>query len=89
MNLSSWLMAARPRTLSLSITPVAVGAALSWAAERHVHGPAVAAALVASMFIQMGTNLHNDAVDRNAAATGPTASVRRVSPPWDCCPGAA
>ena len=77
MNLSSWLMAARPRTLSLSITPVAVGAALSWAAERHVHGPAVAAALVASMFIQMGTNLHNDAVDSERGGDGPD----RVGPP--------
>ena len=63
MKHSSWLMAARPRTLGLSVTPVVVGAALAWAMDRQIHWLAVGAALVASMFIQMGTNLHNDAVD--------------------------
>ena len=77
MNLSSWLMAARPRTLSLSITPVAVGTALAWAVARHVHWPAVLAALVGSMCIQIGTNLHNDAVDSERGGDGPD----RVGPP--------
>jgi 1,4-dihydroxy-2-naphthoate polyprenyltransferase len=77
MNLSSWLMAARPRTLSLSITPVAVGAALAWAVAGKIHWPAVLAALVASMFIQMGTNLHNDAVDSERGGDGPD----RIGPP--------
>jgi 1,4-dihydroxy-2-naphthoate octaprenyltransferase len=56
-------MAARPRTLSLSITPVVVGTAIAWSVERKVHLPAIGAALVASVFIQLGTNLHNDAAD--------------------------
>jgi len=77
MNPSFWLMAARPRTLGLSITPVAVGAALSWAMDGRIHQLAVAAALVASMFIQMGTNLHNDAVDSERGGDGPD----RVGPP--------
>ena len=77
MNLSSWLMAVRPRTLSLSITPVAVGTALAWAVERHVHWPAVLAALLGSMCIQIGTNLHNDAVDSERGGDGPD----RVGPP--------
>ncbi len=77
MKLSSWLMAARPRTLGLSVTPVVVGAALSWAMDRQVHWLAVGAALVASMFIQMGTNLHNDAVDSERGSDGPD----RVGPP--------
>ena len=71
MILSSWLMAARPRTLSLSITPVAVGAALAWAVDRQIHWPAVLAALVASAFIQLGTNMHNDAVDSERGGDGP------------------
>ena len=77
MNLSSWLMAARPRTLSLSITPVVVGAALAWAVDRQVHGPAVLAALIASAFIQLGTNMHNDAVDSERGGDGPD----RIGPP--------
>lgn len=77
MNLSSWLMAARPRTLSLSVTPVAVGTALAWAVDRQIHWPAVLAALIASAFIQLGTNLHNDAVDSERGGDGPD----RIGPP--------
>jgi len=76
-TLRSWIAAARPRTLSLSMTPVAVGAALAWAAERRIHWPAVVAALAGSMFIQLGTNLHNDAVDSERGGDGPD----RVGPP--------
>jgi len=71
MSVSSWLMAARPRTLGLSITPVVVGAALAWAVDGQIHWPAVVAALIASMFIQVGTNLHNDAVDSERGGDGP------------------
>jgi 1,4-dihydroxy-2-naphthoate octaprenyltransferase len=77
MNLSSWIVAARPRTLSLSMTPVAVGTALAWAIERKVHWLAVLAALIGSIFIQVGTNLHNDAVDSERGGDGPD----RVGPP--------
>ncbi len=77
MKLSSWILAARPRTLSLSTTPVVVGAALAWAVERQVRWPAVAAALIGSMLIQLGTNLHNDAADAKRGGDGPD----RVGPP--------
>jgi 1,4-dihydroxy-2-naphthoate octaprenyltransferase len=77
MNLSSWIMAARPRTLTLSVTPVVVGAALAWAAERKVHWIAVLAALVGSVFIQIGTNIHNDAADFKRGGDGPD----RIGPP--------
>jgi len=70
-------MAARPRTLSLSITPVAVGSALSWAVAGKILVPAVAAALIGSMAIQLGTNLHNDAVDSERGGDGPD----RIGPP--------
>jgi len=76
-TLSSWIAAARPRTLSVSITPVVVGAALAWAVERRFNAAAVAAALVASMFIQIATNLHNDAADSERGGDGPD----RVGPP--------
>lgn len=77
MKLSSWLLAARPRTLGLSMTPVVVGTALAWAVERQLRWPAVAAALVGSMLIQLGTNLHNDAADSRRGGDGPD----RVGPP--------
>ncbi len=74
---SAWIMAARPRTLSLSTTPVVVGAALAWAMEGHVRWPAVLAALIGSMLIQTGTNMHNDAADSVRGGDGPD----RVGPP--------
>lgn len=77
MELSSWIMAARIRTLSLSLTPVAVGAALAWAMEGKVDRLAVLVALAGSMSIQIGTNLHNDAVDSERGGDGPD----RVGPP--------
>ena len=77
MQLSPWIMAGRPRTLTLSVTPVIVGAALAWAVERELHWGAIVAALVASMFIQLGTNLHNDAADSERGGDGPD----RVGPP--------
>src|SRR5262245_137496 len=77
LNLSAWVMAARPRTLTLSTTPVVVGSALAWAVERQIRWPAVLAALVASACIQIGTNLHNDAADSRRGGDGPD----RIGPP--------
>ena len=74
---SSWIMAARPRTLTISVTPVMVGAALSWAVERRVHWLPVLAALIGSVFIQLGTNIHNDAADFERGGDGPD----RIGPP--------
>lgn len=71
MSLSSWIMAARPRTLSLSMTPVVAGTALAWAVERKIYWLAVLAALLGSIFIQLGTNLHNDAIDSERGGDGP------------------
>ncbi len=71
MNLSAWIMAARVRTLSLSATPVAVGASLAWAVRAELRWPVVAAALIGSAFIQVGTNLHNDAADSERGGDGP------------------
>ena len=77
MQLSAWIMAARPRTLSLSTTPAVVGTALAWAIERQIRWPAVVMAFIGSMFIQIGTNLHNDAADSQRGGDGPD----RVGPP--------
>src|SRR5260370_34147298 len=42
---------------------VVLGTAVACAGERKFHWLAIGAALVASLFIQLGTNLHNDAAD--------------------------
>ena len=70
-KLSFWIMASRPRTLTISATPVIVGTALAWAAQGRVHWLAVLAALIGSMFIQIGTNIHNDAADFERGGDGP------------------
>jgi 1,4-dihydroxy-2-naphthoate polyprenyltransferase len=64
-----WLMAARPRTLPAAIAPVLVGtaAAVEWVGELPRPG-AFVAALVGSIFIQIGTNLANDYSDARRGA---------------------
>jgi 1,4-dihydroxy-2-naphthoate octaprenyltransferase len=64
-----WLMAARPRTLPAAIAPVFVGtaAAVEWAGRLPRVG-AFIAALVGSIFIQVGTNLANDYSDAKRGA---------------------
>jgi 1,4-dihydroxy-2-naphthoate octaprenyltransferase len=62
-----WLVAARPRTLPAAIAPVLVGTAL--AISEDVFRPlAFAAALIGSVFIQIGTNLSNDYSDARRGA---------------------
>src|SRR3954454_23724976 len=62
-----WVTAARPRTLPAAIAPVLVGTAL--AASEDVFRPlAFIAALVGSVFIQIGTNLSNDYSDARRGA---------------------
>ncbi len=66
-TLRLWTVAARPRTLPAAIAPVLVGTAL--AASEGVFRPlAFVAALVGSIFIQIGTNLSNDYSDARRGA---------------------
>src|SRR3954452_525610 len=62
-----WLMAARIRTLPAAIAPVLVGTSLAGAAGIFRVGPFVAA-LLGSIFIQIGTNLANDYSDARRGA---------------------
>ncbi len=57
--MSPWILAARPKTLSASIVPVIVGTALA----RDIHRIVFLCALFGAVFIQIGTNLVNDALD--------------------------
>ena len=61
--LAHWLLAIRPKTLPVSLTPVLVGGALAFADD---HSPDILTWLITLLsagLIQAGTNLHNDAVD--------------------------
>jgi 1,4-dihydroxy-2-naphthoate octaprenyltransferase len=62
-----WLIAARPRTLPAAVAPVLVGTALA-GSEDEFRPLAFAAALVGSVFIQIGTNLANDYSDARRGA---------------------
>jgi 1,4-dihydroxy-2-naphthoate octaprenyltransferase len=64
-----WLNAARPRTLPAAIAPVLVGtAAAVFAADDLPSWSLFVAALVASVLIQIGTNLANDYSDARRGA---------------------
>ena len=63
-----WVMAARPRTLPAAIAPVLVGSAAAAEAGDDFRWGAFAAALIGSIFIQIGTNLANDYSDAKRGA---------------------
>src|SRR3954467_14303961 len=63
-----WLMAARPRTLPAAISPVLVGTAAAVPHGDDIRAGAFFAALIGSIFIQIGTNLANDYSDAKRGA---------------------
>jgi 1,4-dihydroxy-2-naphthoate octaprenyltransferase len=69
-------MAARPRTLPAAIAPVLVGSAAAHYERSGFRWGAFAAALVGSIFIQVGTNLVNDYSDAKRGAD----TVDRLGP---------
>ncbi len=71
-----WFLAIRPKTLGISVSPVLVGSSLAWSETGSIQWLPAAAALIASMLIQAGTNLHNDAADYERGADTP----ERVGP---------
>lgn len=58
-----WVLATRPKTLTAAFVPVLVGTMLAYADMGSVNWEISIYALLASFFIQMGTNLINDALD--------------------------
>jgi 1,4-dihydroxy-2-naphthoate polyprenyltransferase len=69
-------MAARPRTLPAAIAPVLVGTAAAVEASDDLRVGALIAALIGSIFIQVGTNLANDYSDARRGAD----SMDRLGP---------
>jgi len=77
---SSWLLAARPQTLTAAAAPVLVGAACAIAVGGFALGPALAA-LAGAFLIQIGTNFANAVFDfesgaDNADRLGPTRAAQ-------------
>lgn len=78
-SVATWIAAARPRTLTAAVAPVAIGTACAHVAGGVAWGPAVAA-LVGAGLIQIGTNFANDVFDAEKGADtadrkGPTRAV--------------
>ncbi|HSG22971.1 MAG TPA: 1,4-dihydroxy-2-naphthoate polyprenyltransferase [Azonexus sp.] len=59
----AWFLACRPKTLSVSLSPVIVGTAVAWHDTGRILWLPLLAAVLAAAFIQIGTNLFNDVGD--------------------------
>src|SRR3981189_867597 len=81
-----WLMAARPRTLSAAVSPVLVGTAIAHRAGALRPPPALLA-LLASLFIQIGTNFANDYSDFKRGADANRLGPARVTQSGLVAPG--
>jgi 1,4-dihydroxy-2-naphthoate octaprenyltransferase len=75
--LLAWVLAVRPRTLTISVAPVLVGTALAFAETGRFDALPMAAALLVAVLIQAGTNLQNDVGDSRRGADG----ADRIGPP--------
>ena len=76
--MTPWLLAARPKTLSASVVPVLVATAL--VRPRPIPWLVFACCLGGAIFIQIGTNLVNDALDfRKGADTSARLGPLRVT----------
>jgi 1,4-dihydroxy-2-naphthoate octaprenyltransferase len=76
--LRPWLLAIRPKTLTVAAVPVLVGTTLGALQSGSLNPWVALAALVGSLLIQIGTNLHNDAGDHERGADIPG---QRLGPP--------
>jgi 1,4-dihydroxy-2-naphthoate octaprenyltransferase len=62
-SITPWLLAARPKTLPISFIPMMIGTFLAWQSVATIDWRLACLALFCSFFIQIGTNLVNDALD--------------------------
>ena len=70
-NLRFWLLACRPKTLTAAVVPILVGTALPVALKLPIFWWVSVLALLASLFIQIATNLVNDVMDFKKGADTP------------------
>lgn len=60
---TAWFLACRPKTLTISLSPVLVGTAIAWQQSGQLLWLPLLAAAFGAAFIQIGTNLFNDVGD--------------------------
>ncbi len=58
-----WWTAIRPRTLTMAVAPVVLGASLAFAVSGQLDPLLLLLTLACALLIQIGTNLYNDAID--------------------------
>lgn len=80
MSIAPYLLASRPKTLPAAIVPVAAACIIVWRVNGHWNPQLALWTILSALFIQIATNLFNDAIDHDKQAdttkrTGP----RRVT----------
>ena len=79
-NVKSWFLAIRPKTLTAAVVPIIVATALVKATGYPVLWWVSICALISSLFIQIGTNFVNDAIDfRKGADTETRIGPKRMT----------
>ena len=68
MNVLPFLLAARPKTLPAAIVPVWLGCVLAWFLSGEFDGWLAFHTLMGAVWIQVGTNFFNDAIDSDKGA---------------------
>ncbi len=80
MTAAPWFMALRPKTLTAALVPVAVATALVQSGGLKIHWWISLFAVLSAIFIQIGTNLINDALDfKKGADTHERIGPKRVT----------
>jgi len=83
-RLHAWFLACRPKTLSVSLSPVLVGTAIAWHDSGRVLWLPLLAATLGAALIQVGTNLFNDVGDflRGTDTPGRLGPKRAAAEGW-------
>ncbi len=81
---TAWFLACRPKTLSVSLSPVLVGTAVAWHDNATLLWLPLLAAALGAAFIQIGTNLFNDVGDflRGTDTPGRLGPKRATAEGW-------
>lgn len=69
--LRAWVLAARPHTLGVTLSPVLIGCMLAWQERGRWQAGLALVTLLAAVLIQIGTNLLNDVGDFERGADQP------------------
>ncbi len=67
-HIQPWILAARPKTLTAAFVPVYIATMLAWDNGAVINWSLSVYALLAAIFVQIGTNLINDALDYKKGA---------------------